>query len=156
MNEWAEWDKEEYPLITRWMIRRDMPEVLRIEQLNGQHWGEEDFIDNLRQRNCIGMVLESQENVVGFVVYSLFKTHLTILKLLVHPEWDQARCFTSILNRMKEKVGKHSHREHLDMVLFPDDFESMAMFSKNGFNCVREADGVMVAKFVGESSCPAE
>ena len=43
----------------RWMIRRDMPEVLQIERTSFEYpWSEEDFIRCLRQRNCIGMVAE--------------------------------------------------------------------------------------------------
>lgn len=42
----------------RWMIRRDMPEVLHIEESGYAYpWGEEDFLTILRQRNCIGMVI---------------------------------------------------------------------------------------------------
>jgi len=46
----------------RWMIRRDMPEVLEIEDRSFEFsWSEEDFIRCLRQRNCIGMVAEHDE-----------------------------------------------------------------------------------------------
>ena len=39
----------------RWMIRRDMPEVLAIEAASFEFpWLEDDFIRCLRQRNCIG------------------------------------------------------------------------------------------------------
>ena len=56
----------------RWMIRRDMPEVLEIEQSSFEFpWTEEDFIRCLRQRNCIGMVAEYDEKVVGFMIYEL-------------------------------------------------------------------------------------
>ena len=43
----------------RWMIRRDMPEVLAVEGESFEFpWCEEDFLRCLRQRNCIGMVAE--------------------------------------------------------------------------------------------------
>ena len=49
----------------RWMIRRDMPEVLSIENESFEFpWSEEDFIRCLRQRNCIGMVAEHHDRVV--------------------------------------------------------------------------------------------
>ena len=39
----------------RWMIRRDMPEVLAIEHASFEYpWCEEEFLRVLRQRNCIG------------------------------------------------------------------------------------------------------
>ena len=48
----------------RWMIRRDMPEVLDIENRSFEFsWTEEDFIRCLRQRNCIGMVAEHDDRV---------------------------------------------------------------------------------------------
>ena len=43
----------------RWMIRRDMPEVLAIESGGfANPWTEEDFIRCHRQRNCVNMVAE--------------------------------------------------------------------------------------------------
>src|SRR4051794_39786908 len=61
----------------RWMIRRDMPEVLAIEHASFDFpWGEEEFLRVLRQRNCIGMVAEHGERVVGFMIYELHKSKL--------------------------------------------------------------------------------
>src|SRR5882672_12035331 len=72
----------------RWMIRRDMPEVLKIEQESFEfNWTEEDFLACLRQRNCIGMVAEHDNHVVGFMIYELHKTKLHILNFAVAPEW---------------------------------------------------------------------
>ena len=74
----------------RWMIRRDMPAVLRIENACFEFaWNEEDFIRCLRQRNCIGMVAEDDEGVVGFMIYELHKNRLHVLNFAVHP--DQRR-----------------------------------------------------------------
>ena len=68
----------------RWMIRRDMAEVLDIERDSFEFpWYEEDFIRCLRQRNCIGMVAEHGERVVGFMIYELHKTRLHILNFAV-------------------------------------------------------------------------
>jgi len=50
-------EKQRLGVHIRWMIRRDMPEVLDIESGSFEFpWSEEDFIRCLRQRNCIGMV----------------------------------------------------------------------------------------------------
>ncbi len=68
----------------RWMIRRDMAEVLDIERESFEFpWYEEDFIRCLRQRNCIGMVAEHGERVVGFMIYELHKSRLHILNFAV-------------------------------------------------------------------------
>ena len=53
--------KQEIRVHIRWMIRRDMPEVLQIEAESFEFpWVDEDFIRCLRQRNCIGMVAEHE------------------------------------------------------------------------------------------------
>ena len=68
----------------RWMIRRDMPEVLAIEEARFEFpWSEEDFVRCLRQRNAIGMVAELHEKVVGFMVYELHPRRIHILNLAV-------------------------------------------------------------------------
>ena len=55
-------EKEQVRVHIRWMIRRDMPEVLQTEQESFDYsWTEEDFLRCLRQRNCIGMVAEQGE-----------------------------------------------------------------------------------------------
>ena len=42
----------------RWMIRRDMAEVLDIERQCFEFpWTEDEFINCLRQRNAIGMIV---------------------------------------------------------------------------------------------------
>lgn len=48
---------EQLPPQIRWLIRRDMPEVMEIEKRSYEFpWTEEEFLTCLRQRNCIGTV----------------------------------------------------------------------------------------------------
>ncbi|NOY40374.1 MAG: ribosomal protein S18-alanine N-acetyltransferase [Planctomycetes bacterium] len=76
--------KQQLRVHIRWMIRRDMREVLDVEQESFEFpWYEEEFIRCLRQRNCIGMVAEHGERVVGFMIYELHKTRLHILNFAV-------------------------------------------------------------------------
>lgn len=88
----------------RWMIRRDMPEVLGIEQQAFEFpWSEEDFTNCLRQRNCIGMVAEIADSVVAFMIYELHRSRLHVLNLAV----ARAHRRLGIGARMMEKlVGK--------------------------------------------------
>ena len=86
--------QKDLPVHIRWMIRRDMPEVLQIEGESFEFpWSEEDFLRCLQQRNCIGMVAEHEENVVGFMIYELHKSRLHLLnfavsgRVLSAPHW---------------------------------------------------------------------
>src|SRR5262245_54857976 len=70
----------------RWMIRRDMPDVMVTERASFEYaWTEDDFLRCLRQRNCIGMVAERGDSVIGFMIYELHRTRLHLLNFAVHP-----------------------------------------------------------------------
>lgn len=72
----------------RWMIRRDYPEVLEIERDSFSNpWSEDDYIHALRQRNCIGRVVESGDRVVGSMVYTIFKRRARLVSIAVHPDF---------------------------------------------------------------------
>lgn len=71
----------------RWMVRRDMVDVLRIEQASYmQPWDESEYLDCLRQRDHIGMVAEYKGRIVGAMVYQLCKRKIVLVNLAVDPE----------------------------------------------------------------------
>jgi ribosomal-protein-alanine N-acetyltransferase len=92
----------------RWMIRRDMPEVLAIEHASFDlPWCEEEFLRVLRQRNCIGMVAECGERVVGFMIYELHKTKLHVLNFAVHPEFRRQGVGHQMVAKLVGKLSGH-------------------------------------------------
>lgn len=99
----------------RWMIRRDMPEVLRIEQVSHDFpWCEEDFLRRHRKRNCIGMIAEMGDKVVGFMIYELHETKLHLFNFAVSPELRRK----SIGRRMAEKlISKLAHKRRTKILV---------------------------------------
>src|SRR3954468_19073985 len=90
----------------RWMIRRDMAEVLEIERGSFElPWFEEEFIRCLRQRNCIGMVAEHGERVVGFMIYELHKTPLHVLNFAVKPDYRRRHVGRQMLDKLTLKLS---------------------------------------------------
>lgn len=107
----------DYLAQVRWLIRRDMPEVVEIENASFEFpWSEDDFIRCLRQRNCIGMVAEVEEVVLGFVIYELHKTRLHILNLAVHPHARRYRIGTVMLDKVIGKLSVQRRRRILTEV----------------------------------------
>ena len=99
----------------RWMIRRDMEDVLRIENSGFEFpWSEEDFIRCLRQRNCIGMAAEHDDQVVGFMIYELHKSRLHLLNFAVAPELRRSRVGSQMINKL---VGKLSPQRRTKIML---------------------------------------
>ena len=92
----------------RWMIRRDMPEVLAVEHASFEYpWCEEEFLRVLRQRNCIGMVAEHGERVVGFMIYELHKNKLQVLDFATHPEFRRMGVGHQMLAKLVGKLSSH-------------------------------------------------
>lgn len=120
----------------RWMIRRDMPEVLDIESRSFEFpWSEDDFIRCLRQRNCIGMVAEFDERVVGLMIYELHKNQLHILNFAVHPDF----CRRGIGGQMIGKlIGKLSYQRRTRIMLEvrETNLAAQLFFRDSGFRAV--------------------
>lgn len=117
----------------RWMIRRDMPEVLQIEQDSHDYpWMEEDFLHCLRQRNCIGMVAEIGEQVVGFMIYELHKVRLHILNFAVHPGQRRHRVGTQMVQKLISKLSSH-RRNCITLEIRETSLESQLFFRTVGF-----------------------
>ncbi len=97
----------------RWMIRRDMEEVLANEQASfDDAWTEADFLRALRQRNVIGMVPVVEptgEPVVGHMIYALEKTHLEVLNFAVGPAYRRRGAGRAMVDKLKSKLSSHRH-----------------------------------------------
>lgn len=98
--------KSPAPVHIRWMIRRDMAEVLEIESRSFEFsWLEEDFIRCLRQRNCIGMVAEHNEQVAGFMIYELHRNRLHVLNFAVHPDFRRRGVGKQMIRKLVGKLA---------------------------------------------------
>ena len=130
-------EKEQVRVHIRWMIRRDMPEVLQTEQESFEFsWTEEDFLRCLRQRNCIGMVAEQGEKVVGFMIYELHKAKLHILNFAVHPEWRRQCVGSQMVAKLISKLSSH-RRTRITLEVRETNLAGQVFFSKQGFRAMR-------------------
>ncbi len=121
----------------RWMIRRDMPEVLQTEQASFEFpWTEEDFLRCLRQRNCIGMVAEQGEKVVGFMIYELHKAKLHILNFAVHPAWRRLGVGGQMVSKLVSKLSSH-RRTRITLEVRETNLVAQLFFRTQGFRAVR-------------------
>jgi ribosomal-protein-alanine N-acetyltransferase len=130
-------EKEQVRVHIRWMIRRDMPEVQYIEQHSFEFaWTEEDFLRCLRQRNCIGMVAEQGEKVVGFMIYELHKNKLHILNFAVHPQWRRNGIGAQMVAKLVSKLSSH-RRTRITLELRESNLAAQLFYRKQEFRAVR-------------------
>jgi len=130
-------EKEQVRVHIRWMIRRDMPEVLQTEQESFEFaWTEEDFLRCLRQRNCIGMVAEQGEKVVGFMIYELHKSKLHILNFAVSPGTRRGGIGCQMVAKLISKLSSH-RRTRITLEVRETNLPAQLFFQKQGFRAVR-------------------
>lgn len=130
-------EKEQVRVHIRWMIRRDMPEVLQAEEQSFEFaWTEEDFLRCLRQRNCIGMVAEQGEKVVGFMIYELHKNKLHILNFAVHPSFRRAGVGTQMVGKLISKLSSH-RRTRITLEVRETNLAAQIFFRTQEFKALR-------------------
>lgn len=128
--------KKSPPLHIRWLIRRDMTEVLMIERMSfDRPWEENDFIRSLRQRNCIGMVAEgADERVAGFFIYELHKERLHILNFAVHEQYRLKGVGRQMVDKLKSKLSR-STRNRILVEVRESNLDAQLFFKSQGFVC---------------------
>ena len=121
----------------RWMIRRDMPEVLAAERESFEYsWTEEDFLRCLRQRNCIGMVAEHGEKVVGFMIYELHKTKLHILNFAVSPGYRRTGIGAQMISKLIGKLSSH-RRTKITLAVRETNLPAQLFFRAQEFRALK-------------------
>jgi ribosomal-protein-alanine N-acetyltransferase len=120
----------------RWMIRRDMPEVIAIEEKSFEFpWLEEDFIRCLRQRNCIGMVAEHENRVVGFMIYELHNTRIHVLNFAVAPDCRRRAVGSQMIAKLTAKLSSQ-RRSRIVLEVRETNLAAQLFFRENAFRAV--------------------
>lgn len=121
----------------RWMIRRDMPEVMVTERASFEYaWTEDDFLRCLRQRNCIGMVAEADDRVIGFMIYELHKSRLHILNFAVHPQARRAGIGGMMVGKLVNKLSTH-RRQKITLAVRERNLAAQQFFRAADFKATR-------------------
>ena len=128
--------KQQLRVHIRWMIRRDMDCALEIENEGFEFpWSEEDFVRCLRQRNCIGMVAEHDDRIVGFMIYELHKTRLHVLNFAVARQHRRLGVGTQMIDKLTGKLS-HQRRSRILLEVRETNLAAQLFFRKCGFRAV--------------------
>lgn len=124
-----------------WLIRRDMEQVLDIENRSFEFpWSESDFLSCLRQRNCIGMVAREQDeslekSIAGYMVYELHKQRIQLLNFAVSPERRRAGVGRAMVSKLYGKLSFDRRNRVLTQVR-ESNLTAQLFFRANGFRAI--------------------
>ena len=117
----------------RWMKHGDMPEVLAVESASFDFpWREENFIRCLMQRNCVGMVAEHNDRVVGYMIYALYKSRIHLLNLAVAEEYRLRGVGWQMMAKMIAKLSL-KRRRLLLLEVGENNLPAQLFFRRLGF-----------------------
>lgn len=152
----------------RWAIRLDLPSIYEIEDscFAWDGWSEDDFLHCLRQRDCIGQVVEEKGTgkILGYVIYRLGSRSQTVLRFAVHAEHRRRGVATLIFDKLQAKLAPYMRRDRMSIIVAESDRETCRFLARRGFasQLVRGwdvdngADGVRFTWQAVCESCRAE
>lgn len=126
------------PVHIRWMIRRDMPEVMAIMASLPHPIDAEALEVRLRQHNVIGMVAEYGEKVVGFMVYALHGKSVEAEWLAVHPDCRRLGVGSQLMAKLEGKLSP-GRRTRIEVWARESDLAGLAWLRRMGFLAGRDA-----------------
>lgn len=124
---------DEPPLFIRWMLRRDMPAVLAIEQQCFPFpWDRIRFLMELKTRWKFGLVAENAERILGYAVYAYLPDGIEIRNLAVHPKYHAQGVGAAIMAKLKSKLADQSRRQLL-ATIWERNADALRWFAQQGF-----------------------
>lgn len=95
------------------LTRRDLPDVLDVyASANHASLSEDDFLVQLRQRNCMGMVSYTDWRCTGFMLYELHKWYINVKHLAVHATLQNRGIGNVLMQKLIDKLHQQ-RRTHL-------------------------------------------
>lgn len=121
----------------RWMIRRDMPTVLSIEEASFEFpMNETEIIKLLRNRDTIGMVCEdNHEQIVGYMIYSLGHKSIEICTFAVHPSYRMRGIGRQMFDKLASKLSPE-RRNRIDLLISETNLGGLNFFKKLGMRAI--------------------
>jgi ribosomal-protein-alanine N-acetyltransferase len=117
----------------RYMIRRDFPEAVAIESASFMRpLSQDEMLARLRRRNCIGMVAEHGERVVGFMIYGLYKDRLELIDLAVDPGSRRMAVGRQMVAKLADKLRYH-RRPRIALEVNETNLAAQLFFRAQGF-----------------------
>ncbi len=120
----------------RWMIAKDIRPMLAIERSSfASPWGEKEFKEVRRLHNTVGLVVEADDRIVGYVVYSLHKSELSVQNIAVVGTMRRRGIGRAMAGVLCKKLAAHK-RNSIGLVVRETNVVGQLFFRAVGFRAI--------------------
>lgn len=119
-------------MITQFMKKLDLPEVMEIEKGSISPWTEEQFLKMTRRRNCICLIVLDKSNVVGCIIYDLLNNKIEVIKLIATSE----NVTKYLIELLFSKLNGH-RRQLIHFKVHERELSVQSMLRSMGFSALR-------------------
>ncbi len=95
----------------------------------------------LRQRNCIGMIVERDDEMVGFMVYELFRSTIHVLNFAIATEHRNRGYGRAMVDCLKSKIDQQK-RQRITLEVSDSNIDAQRFFKAMGFKASRVIPGM--------------
>jgi len=122
--------KTEPSIHIRWMLRRDMQEIMVIEnEVFNDPFSEEQILGILKRKNIIGMVAEIENKVAAYMIYEFFDNRINVIKFAI-PEFMNQQIADQMIQKLKSKLQK---KHHLDFCVAESNLKVQLFLKQHSF-----------------------
>lgn len=130
-----------FPISTRWMLDRDMDQVLAIERANyAVPWTQSHFQMCRRERPYEVVVATSRGDqqvlVLGYVVYQRHQRRMVVVNIAVATECHRRSVGAQLIQRLQSKLSA-ARRNRLMLYVRETNLPAQLFFRRMGFQAVR-------------------
>ena len=124
----------------RTMAPRDLSEVLKIETDSFNYpWTVEDFGKFMRKMDCVSIVAESDDEVIGYIICECFRNKLHITNLAVHPSYRRKGIGKQLIANVMANLT--TGRERIIFEVSEENLDAHLFLSNCGFKAIQVLGG---------------
>jgi len=117
----------------RWMTRRDYEEVLYVDaRCYEDPLTYTELIRTLRNNSVISVVLEQDDEILGYCIYELSAGAIKIIRFGVEPKHRRCGVATALLQRLKDKLS-NQRRNTIAVIVSGQAIQAQLCLARCGF-----------------------
>ena len=119
--------------VVRWCLQSDLDTIASIEDESFEFPLEyDDFLLCLKRNDHVGLVVEYESKVVGFMLYQIKKEHYTLISIAVSPDYRRKAAGSALINYLKKTI-----KNKIKLVVSDEKKQAHCFFKKNHFIAVK-------------------